>query len=53
MKVETRTEALDYLNCLVTDFELLRDGDWIPDDDSCDASLDVLSALIEFVEGLK
>lgn len=38
----TITECLD---CLEEDFNLLRDGSWEPDDDSCDASLDIIESI--------
>ena len=44
-------EAVDYLKCLETDFEMLRNGTWNPDEDSIDASLEVLSALIAYLQG--
>lgn len=48
-----KTEALDLLNSLRMDFEALRTGEWVPDDDSIDASDEVLVALMEYVEELK
>ena len=39
MEIETM------LDCLEQDFQMLKDGDWVPDDDSCDASLDMVAKL--------
>jgi hypothetical protein len=48
--VTSKAEALAALKTLAEDFSLLASGDWVPDDDSCDASLDVVEALREWVE---
>ena len=37
----------ELLHCLQEDFELLKQGSWIPDEDSCEASLDVVAELLE------
>tara|TARA_R100000388_G_C7108658_1_gene95527 strand:- start:117 stop:278 length:162 start_codon:yes stop_codon:yes gene_type:complete len=33
------------LSCLKTDFMMLKNGEWIPDEDSIDASIDVIEEL--------
>jgi len=33
------------LNHLEQDINMLRDGSWEPDDDSCDASLDMIESI--------
>ena len=35
----------ELLSCLKTDFIMLKNGEWIPDEDSIDASLDVIEEL--------
>lgn len=35
----------DLFDNLFTDFELLQDGSWVPDDDSIAASVDVLTEI--------
>ena len=49
----TRTEALDYLCCLRIDLEMLQAGEWVPNDASIDASMEVLSAVIDYVQGVE
>lgn len=50
MTVTTNEEAIALLCSLRTDFELLASGDWHPDEDSTEASISVVNALIEFME---
>jgi len=50
---KNKTEALALLQTLEQDFVLLQDGDWEPDNDSCEASLEVVLALVKYVKGLK
>ena len=50
---KNKTEALALLQTLEQDFVLLQDGDWEPDNDSCEASLEVVLALVRYVKGLK
>lgn len=50
MEPTNKTEAIALLQMLQEDFNLLKDGDWIPDEDSCDASLSVVSALVEYLK---
>lgn len=45
-----KNRVLDLLSFLKKDFELLRNREWIPDDDSIDASLEVLSEIIEYIQ---
>lgn len=49
--IKTKKEALNYLKCLQEDFTMLRDGDWVPDEDSIDASLDVVEGLSTYLRG--
>ena len=32
-------------NCLLEDMEMLRDGQWVPDDDSIDCHIDLIKEL--------
>ena len=50
---KNKNEALDYLKSLETDFNMLISGEWDGGVEGCEASLEVISALIEFVEELK
>ena len=50
MKIHSKEEALECLGFLVRDFEMLRDGEWDGDADSCEASIDVLFMLTDFVK---
>ena len=53
MKTPTdKTEALKLLNYLREDFRMLAQDEWIPDEDSINASIEVLDALTKFVETL-
>lgn len=35
----------ELLSCLKTDFTMLKNGEWTPDEDSIDASIDVIEEL--------
>jgi hypothetical protein len=50
--IETQQQAEEWLRCLLEDFEALESGEWVPDADSCHASIEVTQALIKFVQGL-
>lgn len=45
-KKKTISELLDLLE---VDFGLLKSGDWIPDDDSCDCSLETVERIRDLV----
>lgn len=50
MDVPTNSvQALALLQTLEQDIVLLKDGDWVPDDASCDASLEVILALVQYM----
>lgn len=53
MKITTKTEAMNLLDCLTSDFELLEDGYWMPEMHSFDASRDVVAALKDYITNLK
>lgn len=44
-----KSKALECLNHLIIDFEMLRDGEWIPDEDSCEASIEMAEKLREYI----
>ena len=48
----TKEEAQALIQCLIDDFKSLKSGDWVPDDDSCDASIEVSERIQAFLEGL-
>ena len=52
MATVTKEEAQALIQCLIDDFEALKSGDWVPDDDSCDASIEVAERIQAFLEGL-
>lgn len=39
MTAPTHEDAMEAVDCLARDFDLLMYGDWEPDEDSCQASL--------------
>ena len=45
----TKDEALLLLKCLHEDFDALMDGTWMPDEDSCVASMELVAALTRYV----
>ena len=54
MKVPTnKDEALLLLMCLQQDFDAAMCGEWVPDEDSCIASRDIVLALMVYVQQLK
>ena len=52
MVTVTKEEAQALIKCLIDDFEALKSGDWVPDDDSCDASIEGAERVRAFLEGL-
>ena len=48
----TKEDALLYMQYLINDFEALKAGTWVPDDDSCDASIEVAERIQAFLEAL-
>lgn len=48
MQPKTTAEAVALLDCLAGDLEQLSAGDWIPDADSCAASIEVLDTARAF-----
>lgn len=48
----TKEDALLYMQYLINDFEALKAGTWVPDDDSIDASCEMAERVQAFLEGL-
>lgn len=36
--------------CLILDMEMLRSDDWVPDDDSIDAHIEMINRLFAFIK---
>lgn len=51
MTTEQKTEVLNKLNLIIEDFQMLRDGTWIPDTESCEASIENLESIISIIYG--
>lgn len=48
----TKEEALLLIEGLLADMLMLKTGDWVPDDDSCDASIEMSERIQAFLEDL-
>lgn len=44
------TEVLNKLNLVLEDFQMLRDGTWVPDKHSCNDSIDNIESIIYTIE---
>ena len=44
------TEILNKLNLVLEDFQMLRDGTWVPDKQSCNDSIDNVESIIYTIE---
>jgi hypothetical protein len=44
------TEVLNKLNLVLEDFQMLRDGTWVPDKQSCKDSIDNIESVIYTIE---
>ena len=44
------TQVLDKLNLVLEDLQMLRDGTWIPDEKSCNASIQNVQDVINIIE---
>ena len=44
-----KTEIINKLQFILDDFQMLRDGEWQPDRDSCNASIDNADSLIYII----
>jgi hypothetical protein len=50
MTSQELTQVLDKLNLILEDFQMLRDGTWIPDEKSCNASIENVQDIINIIE---
>ena len=50
MTVEEQAEVLNKLNLVLEDFQMLRDGTWVPDKQSCNDSIDNIESIIYTIE---
>jgi len=53
MDISTKEEARIYLSVLLEDLLLLQSGEWVPDYDSCEASMQVVEAVLIFLGDTK
>jgi len=44
-----RSQAFECITHLIIDLEMLRDGEWIPDEESCEASIEMAVKLQEYI----
>ncbi len=49
----TKSRAIELVQFLIEDLEMLQNGDWVPDDDSCEASISNAEAIKKFLEDLR
>jgi hypothetical protein len=52
LNITTVGLALEALNMLHEDFTQLNDGSWVPDADSIEASLEIVTGLMEYMHSL-
>jgi|TARA_R110000772_G_scaffold11973_4_gene37069 hypothetical protein len=50
MTAKEVTEVLNKLNLVLEDFQMLRDGTWVPDKKSCEASIDNVESIIYIID---
>ena len=50
MTIEQQAEVLSKLNLILEDFQMLRDGEWMPDTKSCNTSIDNVTDIIFTIE---
>jgi len=50
MILDNIDKILDKLNLILEDFQMLRDGTWIPDEKSCNASIENVQDVINIIE---
>ena len=48
----TKSEVLTALHCVEEDIDMLDSGEWIPDEDSCNATRQMLAIIKKFIEEL-
>jgi len=50
MTAKVKAEVLQKLNLVLEDFQMLRDGTWVPDKSSCENSIDNITDVIYTLE---
>ena len=50
MTPEKISKVLQKLNIVLEDLQMLRDGEWIPDEESCEDTIDNLNEVINIIE---
>ena len=50
MKKITKQEAIEALSYVLEDIDMLEEGSWEPDEDSCDCTRDNLLKIKAFIE---
>jgi len=50
MRPDKINEVLYKLNQILEDFQMLRDETWVPDKESCEASIDNVESIINIIE---
>jgi len=48
--MNSKTKILSKLNLVLEDFQMLRDETWVPDIESCEASIDNVESIIYIIE---
>ena len=46
MTIKQKEKVLTKLNLILKDFEMLKDETWVPDEDSCDCSIENVKSII-------
>ena len=52
-RMELRAKAEEAVECLRTDLNMLRDGTWVPDEDSCEDSLTMVDRIKKYMDSTK
>ena len=52
MAPEQKTKVLSKLNLVIEDFQMLIDGTWVPDRESCEASIDNIDSIIYTINNI-
>ena len=52
MHIQDKDEALNAVKTLSEDITMLASGEWVPDGESCEASLELIEALRVYIAGL-
>lgn len=49
MVIKDKQEAVYFMCTLIKDLEMLKRGEWIPDEDSTQASIDAADAILKYI----